>query len=282
MKSFKQLSKNFDCFLFDQWGVIHDGKKKFNFVNKSFKFLKNKYCILISNTSQNKEETVRDILNKLKINYNFFNRIVTSGEILENSIFSQEKKLNNIKKYLKLKKCYLFSNSKKSKVVKNLGLKECKVNNAKFILAMSIKPTNNIEKYKTVLNKLFKKKLVMICSNPDQHVFDGKVNKFVLQVGSLASYYQALGGKVIYVGKPSSEIFNFALRKLRFKKKRILMIGDSIKTDIKGASSIGIKSALTLEGFNANEKKFYKNLNLKQIIKKIKIKPDYIIKNISV
>ena len=27
MKSFKQLSKNFDCFLFDQWGVIHDGKK---------------------------------------------------------------------------------------------------------------------------------------------------------------------------------------------------------------------------------------------------------------
>ena len=62
MKSFKQLSKNFDCFLFDQWGVIHDGKKKFNFVNKSFKFLKNKYCILISNTSQNKEETIKDTL----------------------------------------------------------------------------------------------------------------------------------------------------------------------------------------------------------------------------
>ena len=66
---------------------------------------------------------------------------------------------------------------------------------------MSIKPTNNIEKYKNVL-KSYLKKLVMICSNPDQHVFDGKVNKFVLQVGSLASYYQTLGGKVIYVGKP--------------------------------------------------------------------------------
>ena len=60
------------------------------------------------------------------------------------------------------------------------------------------------------------------------------------------------------------------------------MIGDSIKTDIKGASKIGIKSALTLEGFDSNEKKFYNNLNLKQIIKKIKIRPDYIIKNISV
>ena len=72
-------------------GCYSRWKKKFNFVNKSFKFLKNKYCILISNTSQNKEETIKDTLNKLKINQNFFNRIVTSGEFLEYSIFSQEK-----------------------------------------------------------------------------------------------------------------------------------------------------------------------------------------------
>ena len=52
-------------------GCYSRWKKKFNFVNKSFKFLKNKYCILISNTSQNKEETIKDTLNKLKINQNF-------------------------------------------------------------------------------------------------------------------------------------------------------------------------------------------------------------------
>ena len=28
---FDHLINKFDCFLFDQWGVLHDGKKKFRF-----------------------------------------------------------------------------------------------------------------------------------------------------------------------------------------------------------------------------------------------------------
>ena len=147
---------------------------------------------------------------------------------------------------------------------------------------MSIKPTNSINKYQKILKALYKKKLTMICSNPDQHVFDGKVKKFVLQVGSLADYYEKLGGKVIYAGKPCLDIFDFALRKLKFKKNKTLMIGDSIKTDIKGALKAGIKSALVLDGFNSNEKKYYKNNTLLEIIKKIKSKPSFIIKNISI
>ena len=34
---FKDLINKFDCFLFDQWGVIHDGKKKFSFIDKTLK-----------------------------------------------------------------------------------------------------------------------------------------------------------------------------------------------------------------------------------------------------
>ena len=36
---FKDLINRFDCFLFDQWGVIHDGKKKFSFIDKTLKKL---------------------------------------------------------------------------------------------------------------------------------------------------------------------------------------------------------------------------------------------------
>ena len=44
-------------------GCYSRWKKKFNFVNKSFKFLKNKKLyIILSNTSQNKEETIKMIL----------------------------------------------------------------------------------------------------------------------------------------------------------------------------------------------------------------------------
>ena len=114
---------------------------------------------------------------------------------------------------------------------------------------MSIKPFEDFDKYKKILNMLFKRNLIMICSNPDKFVYDGKVKKFVLQVGTLAEYYQSIGGKVLYIGKPFSEIYSYALEGLNFHKKKILMVGDNTQTDIMGAKKFGIKSALVLDGF---------------------------------
>ncbi|KJV53838.1 HAD hydrolase, IA, variant 1 family protein [Orientia tsutsugamushi str. Gilliam] len=59
-----------------------------------------------------------------------------------------------------------------------------------------------------------------------------------------------MGGKVVYSGKPHSEIFQAVLNTLALnvKKKKILMIGDTLETDILGANNIGIDSALVLTG----------------------------------
>jgi len=42
--------------------------------------------------------------------------------------------------------------------------------------------------------------------------------------------------------KPNKRIFNLALQKMQLSKSKVIMIGDSIKKDIKGAESIGIKA----------------------------------------
>ena len=279
---FQDLIDKFDCFLFDQWGVLHDGKKKFPFINSTFNKLSEKHCIVISNTSQNQNEAKRDTLQKLKINHNYFKKIVTSGQFLEDIANLKNKKFEKYNKLLKLRKCYLISNGNKSEVIKNLGLEKSNISSAKFILAMSIKPSEDSEKYKSILRNLLKKKLTMICCNPDKFVFDGKVKKFVLQVGMLAEYYKNIGGKVIFIGKPYKEIFSYSLKNLKFKKKRTLMIGDNTQTDIAGAKKIGIKSALVLDGFKKNEINIYKYKKIKEIFKTLKHKPDFLIKNISI
>ena len=61
---FNTLLKKFDCFLFDQWGVVHDGKKKFSFIDNTLNKLNSKYSILLSNTSQNENETKKEKLKK--------------------------------------------------------------------------------------------------------------------------------------------------------------------------------------------------------------------------
>lgn len=281
---FNYLLKKFDCFIFDQWGVLHDGKKKFKFIDKTLEKLKqkSKCSIILSNTSQNELETKRDTLKKLKIHDLYFNRIITSGSYLEHIAFSRKKKFLKLNNILKLKKCYLISNNNMNEVVRNIGLKKSNIKSAKFILAMSVKPFENIGEYKKVLKKLFKRNLKMICSNPDKFVFDGKVKKFVPQVGAIAEYYRNIGGKVIYIGKPYKEIYIYALKNLNFRKNKILMIGDNTQTDILGARNYGIKSALVLDGYNKNEKNFYNNKNLKVALNSATSKSNYIIKNISI
>ena len=53
--------------------------------------------------------------------------------------------------------------------------------------------------------------------------------------GLLAEYYEKIGGDVRYFGKPHNNIYEFSF-KLINEEKKILVIGDSLDNDIKGAN----------------------------------------------
>ena len=71
----------------------------------------------------------------------------------------------------------------------------------------------------------------MICSNPDKTVIRG--DRFMICAGTLADYYEKIGGSVEYYGKPFKQIYDFCF-KIMEKKKRVLVIGDSLENDISG------------------------------------------------
>lgn len=58
-----------------------------------------------------------------------------------------------------------------------------------------------------------------------------------------------MGGKTVIYGKPDPKIFDRALRGFEnVSKEQILMVGDTLQTDILGANRAGIKSCLVVEG----------------------------------
>lgn len=63
---------------------------------------------------------------------------------------------------------------------------------------------------------------------------------------SLKLRFPSFSPNIIELGKPSSYIFKKA--KERFPGKKLLMIGDQIETDVKGATISGLDSALMLGG----------------------------------
>jgi HAD superfamily hydrolase (TIGR01459 family) len=95
----------------------------------------------------------------------------------------------------------------------------------------------------------------MVCANPDIVVERG--DELVYCAGALADAYAALGGKVLYCGKPYAPIYEAALGKAAVlrggavPRHRVLAIGDSVRTDLKGAASFGVDCLFVISALHA-------------------------------
>src|SRR6185312_1794594 len=70
--------------------------------------------------------------------------------------------------------------------------------------------------------------------------------------GAIAERYMELGGSVRHHGKPHADIYARALRLLGVSdKRRVLAIGDSLRTDVAGARAAGIDVAFIPGGIHA-------------------------------
>jgi ribonucleotide monophosphatase NagD (HAD superfamily) len=96
----------------------------------------------------------------------------------------------------------------------------------------------------------------MVCANPDIVVERGET--LVYCAGALADAYVEMGGEVLYCGKPHAPIYETALGQAARVRggeppplDRVLAIGDSIRTDLKGAAMFGIDCLFVVSGIHA-------------------------------
>ena len=99
--------------------------------------------------------------------------------------------------------------------------------------------------------------LPMICANPDIVVERG--DALIYCAGAIADRYAEAGGEVTFAGKPHRPIYDQALaiaqgaRGAASDRRRVLAIGDSIRTDLKGADAFGIDCLFVTAGIHAEE-----------------------------
>jgi len=87
----------------------------------------------------------------------------------------------------------------------------------------------------------------------------------------LTSIETASEKKALITGKPERYLFDLSMETAKFKnKKKTLLVGDNLNTDILGGNNFGISTALTLTG-----------ITTKKVLKQSIIQPDYIIKDLS-
>lgn len=117
--------------------------------------------------------------------------------------------------------------------------------------------TETAEDYRSLLETACGRGLKLYCANPDLVVERGE--QLVPCAGAIAELYEALGGKVVWVGKPRPLVYRIAAEQIgealgrRVDADRILCIGDALRTDIAGANRAGHQSIMTLAGIHAHQ-----------------------------
>ena len=117
----------------------------------------------------------------------------------------------------------------------------------------------------------------VILANSDRFYPVSKYDVAVATGGIAKLVESMLGKKFLHFGKPDSQMFMYAYEQLvehgPINKEDILMVGDTLQTDILGGNKFGVKTMLVLSGNTREE-------NAESLIKSTGIIPDYICKSI--
>ena len=248
LSGLNKIYSKFDIFFVDLWGVVHNGIECYSEALKVLKNIKkNKKIILISNAPR-PSNSVQKFLNKIKFKRKLYNLLITSGDSTR----------HYLKALSKNKSFYHLGPKRDKSLFMDLGLKKSSINNADFVVCTGVNNNkDNLSKYIPTLKKIKKKNLKMICANQDLIFHRGNRTEYC--AGSIAKLYEKMGGKVKYFGKPYKYFYKYIYDLIKKKyrkninKKKILVIGDNLNTDILGSNNFKVKNLFIAGGIHKSE-----------------------------
>lgn len=234
----KQLLPEYDGFILDLWGVVHDGIAPYNGAIEAIELMyrMNKTIVFMSNTP-NSAANIAEQLCKMQVKATP-EQVLTSGAAL----------CHHIKGSPIYNKVYYIGVIDHRDFLQGLGV-QCvtRIQDADCLLfTYYINAfTEDVAQFDAIFEEAIGYNLPFLCANSDKSSMHGATTRFC--GGTFAARYESLGGKVEHFGKPNSAIYDQAINEifapLGIKKSKILMIGDTIDADILGANNVGIDSA---------------------------------------
>ena len=256
------LIDRYDTLLFDAYGVLVNKEKALPGATQLLHYLnkhKKNFCIITNGSSATTSKTCANYKQKgLQISEH---QVITSGSLIKKHL--KEKKKNNSKSLIigntsacelaKLSGCNVITVSsfleKQDTDIENIII--CNQDGFPFV-----KTIDTLISY--VFKRIDSKNIPnIIVPNPD-FMYPINEEAYGITSGAIALLlenaisikYPFLKFKFNYLGKPYSFIFDEA--KSRYSNSKMIMIGDQLITDIKGANTAKIDSALLLTGINTH------------------------------
>lgn len=275
-----ELKDEFDIFIFDIYGVLWDGKKVIPNSLETLAVLKaaGKKVMLLSNSTQVTSQMEEGNARRGFIKGLHYDEGVSSGALAHLVFSNDEREL----KYYQFAKpnpllfeesCYEEVETPEEADFIYIGVPQIE-QDGQWQDVLTIEPfQEELQRYKELGKTL-------VCANPDLKAHEKTFEEAVIRQGGIAAYYQQLKGDVACFGKPYANIFEHTLQEEATPKERILMIGDTLGTDILGGNNFGIKTALTQTGISFEDMQKEGVADIEAYAEKLGIIPTYYVKSI--
>lgn len=238
----RDIAADYDGFVLDLWGVVHDGVRPYPRVLDCLRALLDagKRVALLSNAPRRAYDVVNRIT-AIGVPEGLYHAVMSSGEEAWQYLKDRTDPF-----YAGLgRKCLHICSGRDLEIRHGLDLDYVEsADTAEFILNTGPAGWDDtIEDYAPILAAAHERGLKMVCANPDLMVNHGA--KLALCAGALAVHYEEIGGQVRWHGKPYPSVYESCFRLLGISdRRRIVAVGDSLRTDIAGANGAGIDSLL--------------------------------------
>ena len=256
---FETLLKHYGSFLLDGWGTLYnDNGYIYKNVLDSLILLRkaNKNIRLLTNSAARSVETIQKDLRDMGISFDK-HEIISSGSLLK--ILNEE---------IGLKEVFYLGGAGGRPFLEEAKISAVENPSEPTVILAGISPNEaSMNKAIEILSQENSRVLVL---NPDVYAPNAKGEKYEVTGFIANSLKEKTGCQLLFCGKPFPLIYQIALRSLIPSTESVIMIGDTLGTDIAGAAIAGIDSALVLGG-NVKESE------LRDDIYSLGVSPNYIL-----
>jgi HAD superfamily hydrolase (TIGR01459 family) len=249
LEHFSALAPAYDAVLCDVWGVVHNGVAAFPEACEALtRFRAAGGTVMLITNAPRPGQVVMRLLDRLAVPRQAYDGIVSSGDVTRAVIAARPER-----------RLFHLGPERDLPIFEGLPVQFVPLEVADYAVCtgLSNDEVETPEHYRGLLSAMRARNLFMVCANPDVVVERGE--KLVYCAGAIADLYASLGGEVLYAGKPHRPIYAqatdriAALRGGRPPLSRMLAIGDSVRTDLKGAAAFGIDCLFVTGGIHAEE-----------------------------
>lgn len=246
---FSTVASRYDVVLCDVWGVVHDGIAAHVDACDALSRYRadGGTVVLITNAPRPSPWVIRQ-LGRLGVPSDAYDDVMTSGDLTRELVAGRDGGA-----------VFHIGPQRDISIFEGLGVRLTPVEAADYAVCSGLfdDATETPDDYRDLMARMRGRGLFMVCANPDVVVERG--DERVYCAGAIADLYGAMGGEVLYTGKPHRPIYDAALAKAAGARgsaaspDRTLAIGDSLRTDMTGAQALGIDGLFVSGGIHAKE-----------------------------